>query len=67
MTGRQFSLANHDETVPVSGGEGWTGVCVASEDHAALPASANGLIDMRECRDGNLSCGCNSPRETPCS
>lgn len=50
-TERQFLFATHNANIPVFGDAEWIGVCEASEDHAEMPASAQGSIDMPEIRD----------------
>lgn len=50
-TERQFLFATHNANIPVFGDAEWIGVCEASEDHAEMPASAQGSIDIPEIRD----------------
>ena len=50
-TERQFLFATHNANVPVFGDAEWIGVCEVSEDHAEMPASAQGSIDIPEIRD----------------
>ena len=50
-TERQFLFATHNANIPVFGDAEWIGVCTVSEDHAEMPAEAQGSIDLPTIRD----------------
>ncbi|MDE0507455.1 MAG: ATPase [Gammaproteobacteria bacterium] len=50
-TERQFLFATHNANIPVFGDAEWIGVCSSSEDRAAMPAEAQGSIDIPLVRD----------------
>ncbi|MDL1977098.1 MAG: AAA family ATPase [Deltaproteobacteria bacterium] len=45
---RQFLFATHNANIPVFGDAEWIGVFHADENHASLPATAQGAIDLPE-------------------
>jgi energy-coupling factor transporter ATP-binding protein EcfA2 len=50
-TERQFLFATHNANIPVFGDAEWIGVCSATEDHAEMPPTAQGSIDIPAIRD----------------
>lgn len=51
MPERQLLLAAHNENIAACGDAERTDLWVASGDHAGMPASVHGVIDMREILD----------------
>ena len=54
-TERQFLFATHNANIPVFGDAEWIGVCAAFDDHAEMPANAQGSIDIPAIRDHSAS------------
>lgn len=50
-TERQFLFATHNANIPVFGDAEWIGIFSASESHAAMPAEAQGSIDIPAIRE----------------
>ena len=51
MPERPFPLATHNENIAACGDAERTDLWVARDDHAGMPASVHGVIDMREILD----------------
>lgn len=51
MPERELPFAAHNENIAASGDVERIGPWVAHDDHAGMPASLQGLIDMREILD----------------
>jgi ABC-type Mn2+/Zn2+ transport system ATPase subunit len=45
---RQFLFATHNANIPVFGDAEWIGVFKADENHALMPSSAQGAIDLSQ-------------------